>query len=486
MTTRQPAICGREREIKEIRRQKPAPTKGRTMRGASGIQSCFSCALHMHQPTIPAGQDNGLISNLQYMFEHPGEGDNHNANAFASCYRRMADLIPELLSEGCDPKIMLDYSGNLLWGFEQMQRNDILEALTYLTCDPVMQRHVEWLGTFWGHAVAPSTPAPDLKLHITAWQQHFSALFGDAALKRVRGFSLPEMSLPNHPDSLYALITSLREGGYEWLLIQEHTVEQLTGLPLSDEQKYHPNRLVARNSLGVTAEIDVLVKTQGSDTKLVGQMQPCFEAIHLAKENGREQTITPIVTQIADGENGGVMMNEFPEAFRQAHRRIRDDNSSTVAMNGSEYFDWLSECGIHSHDYPTIQAIKQHQLSEAIGDQDGSIEATEAAIETLKKADPSFSMEGSSWTNDISWVKGYDQVLNPIHQLSADFHQRFDSARLEDASITASEPYHQSLLHLLVLETSCFRYWGEGIWTDYAQTISARLRELIHQEEIPK
>ena len=167
MTTRQPAICGREREIREIRQQKAAPTKGRTAQVASGIQSCFSCALHMHQPTIPAGQDNGLISNLQYMYEHPGEGDNHNANAFASCYRRMADLIPELLSEGCNPKIMLDYSGNLLWGFEQMQRNDILEALKYLTRDPVMQRQVEWLGTFWGHAVAPSTPAPDLKLHIT-------------------------------------------------------------------------------------------------------------------------------------------------------------------------------------------------------------------------------------------------------------------------------------------------------------------------------
>ena len=39
---------------------------------------------------------------------------------------------------------MLDYSGNLLWGFEQMQRNDILEALKYLTRDPVMQRH--WSG----------------------------------------------------------------------------------------------------------------------------------------------------------------------------------------------------------------------------------------------------------------------------------------------------------------------------------------------------
>ncbi len=28
-------------------------------------------------------------------------------------------------------------------------------------------------------------------------------------------------------------------------------------------------------------------------------------------------------------------------------------------------------------------------------------------------------------------------------------------------------PRHQeALLHLLLLETSCFRYWGQGVWTD--------------------
>ena len=26
-------------------------------------------------------------------------------------------------------------------------------------------------------------------------------------------------------------------------------------------------------------------------------------------------------------------------------------------------------------------------------------------------------------------------------------------------------------MHLLLLETSCFRYWGQGQWTDYAQAI---------------
>ena len=75
---------------------------------------------------------------------------------------------------------MLDYSGTLLWGVEQVGRSDITEALRFLACDPEMQRHVEWLGTFWGHAVAPSTPIPDLILQIQAWQHQFAALAGDA------------------------------------------------------------------------------------------------------------------------------------------------------------------------------------------------------------------------------------------------------------------------------------------------------------------
>ncbi|MBM5796050.1 MAG: glycosyl hydrolase family 57, partial [Cyanobacteria bacterium M_surface_7_m2_037] len=51
----------------------------------------------MHQPTIPAGANGELINHLQFMLEHPGEGDNHNAEPFAQCYRRMADLMPQLI-----------------------------------------------------------------------------------------------------------------------------------------------------------------------------------------------------------------------------------------------------------------------------------------------------------------------------------------------------------------------------------------------------
>ena len=478
-----PPIAGREAEIPALQRQRRPALRPHAATGLAGIRSGFACALHMHQPTIPAGADGALVSHLQYMFEHPGEGDNHNAEPFAHCYRRMADLIPELIAEGCEPRIMLDYSGTLLWGLEQMGRTDILAALRFLACDPQMQSRVEWLGTFWGHAVAPSTPIPDLKLQILAWQHHFAALFGDEALQRVQGFSPPEMALPNHPDTLFAFVKALRECGYRWLLVQEHSVENPDGTPLSREQKYLPNRLVARSSRGEVATITALIKTQGSDTKLVGQMQPCHEAMTLDRLPLGTALVPPLVSQIADGENGGVMMNEFPAAFLQAHRMLAGSAhaeatgagaaGATMALNGSEYLELLEAAGLSEADLPEIQAVQQQRLWQQLGEASGP-EAVAAAITALRSADPSFSMEGASWTNNLSWVEGYANVLEPMNELSARFHQRFDPLVEADPAVTRSAPYQEALLHLLLLETSCFRYWGQGGWTDHAREIHRR------------
>ncbi len=485
-----PPIAGREAELAALMQRPPRPwRRPPAAPPLAAIRSAFACALHMHQPTIPAGADGALISHLQWMLEHPGEGDNHNAEPFAHCYRRMAELLPELIGQGCRPRIMLDYSGNLLWGLEQMGRRDCLDALHALACDPQLTAHVEWLGSFWSHAVAPSTPIPDLKLQIQAWQHQFAALFGEAALERVRGFSLPEMALPNHPDTLFALVRALRQCGYRWLLVQEHSVENPDGTPLGREQTLLPNRLVARSSSGDTVSITVLVKTQGSDTKLVGQMQPCHEALGLERLPLAGQLVPPLVSQIADGENGGVMMNEFPPAFIQAHQRLAGSGSATpapegttegttecttVALNGSEYLELLAQAGLEEAAFPPIQAVQQHRLWQRLGDAPPSPAAVEAAIAALAAADGGFAMAGASWTNNLSWVEGYANVLEPMQQLSARFHQRFDPLLAADPGVSRTPEYQQALLHLLLVETSCFRYWGQGTWTGYAAEIHRR------------
>ena len=279
------------------------------------------------------------------------------------------------------------------------------------------------------------------------------------------------MHLPNHPDTLFALIEALKACGYRWLLVQEHSVETLLGEALPRAQTLVPNRLVARNSSGQESSITALIKTQGSDTKLVGQMQPCYEALDLPQQPLAERMVPALVSQIADGENGGVMMNEFPSAFLQAHERIRDE--ATQAITGSEYLELLEADGIHPEHYPPIQAVQQQRLWDAVEPPLHSA-AVEAAITQLKALDDGFSMDGASWTNNLSWVEGYSNVLTPMHQLSAAFHARFDAAVRTDPVLTTRPQYCNALLHLLLLETSCFRYWGQGTWTDYAQEIYRR------------
>ena len=477
-----PNICGWEAEISSVVNQNEPVFLPKTNLRLEDITAGFACALHMHQPTIPAGANGELISNLQNMFAHPHIGDNHNAEVFAWCYSRMGEFIPQLVAEGCNPRIMLDYSGNLLWGLRQMGRDDILNNLKRITCDVQYQPYVEWLGTMWSHAVIPSTPIPDIKLHIQAWQHYFAAIFGYDALKRVKGFSPPEMHLPNHPDTLYEYIKALKDCGYRWLMVQEHSVENLDGSGLQQDQKYLPNRLVARNSHGETISITALIKTQGSDTKLVGQMQPYFEAKGRGKQQIGTQTLPSLVTQIADGENGGVMMNEFPRDFMRVWYELRDQGggkTGVVPINGTEYLELIEAAGVNPDDYPVCQAVNQHKIWQRVDPGNATPEAVEKAIADLKQTDHQFHMDGASWTNHLSWVQGYENVLDPMKKLSVLFHEKYDSLVQQDPTVTQRPDYQEALLYNLLLQTSCFRYWGQGTWTDYARELFRRGETLV-------
>lgn len=456
-----PNICGWESLVDSVVKNDRPVFLPTTNINIHQVKATFAIALHMQQPIIPAGSNGELISNLQYMFEHSQEGDNHNAGPFAHCYSRMADMIIELVSRGKNPRVMLDYSGNLLWGLRQMGRGDIIENLKRITCDRTYQPYVEWLGTMWSHAVVPSTPIPDIKLHIRAWQHHFAAIFGWEALARVKGFSPPEMHLPNHPDTLFEFVKALLDCGYRWVMVQEHSVETLTGQAL--QYKHLPHRLVARNSQGETLSITALIKTQGSDTKLVAQMQPYYEAKTLSRQDLGKVSVPPIVTQIGDGENGGVMMNEFPGAFMRAWDEMGDD---VVSATGTEYLELIESIGCTFDDFPTCQAVGQHYIWEKV--EDGTADGVNRAIALLKQDNPNFHVDGASWTNNLSWVKGYENVLTPMNQLSALFHEQVDPSHTQHSC------YRQALLYNLLLQTSCFRYWGQGVWTDYAREIYRR------------
>jgi len=469
-----PNICGSEAVLDANR---PKPTAHPVSPGIDfqNINSACAIALHMHQPLIPAGgsdlQTADVISNLKHMMDNPGIGDNHNASVFHWCYKRVGEFIPQLIHEGKQPRVMLEYSGTLFHGLRHMGLNDVFDNLKRITCDPQYLHTVEWLGMPWGHAVAPSTPVQDYRLHVQAWRHHFAGIFGLEALRRVRGFSPSEMALPNHPDIAYEYIKTLRDCGFEWLLVQEHSVERPEN-GHGPERKHLPHRLICRNSKGEEASIIAIIKTQGSDTKLVAQMQPYYEAKGLSRWELAGKPVPPLVTQIADGENGGVMMNEFPPKFQEVVREA--SGSRSPLMNVSEYLDQLYALGLKEEDFPALQPIHQKRIWDNFRAGDGEKKLA-ATIEQLKKQDHRFHMDGGSWTNDISWVRGYENVLGPMEKASSLFNEKV----LKQKVSTNDHRYRNALFYLLCSQTSCYRYWGQGIWTDYGRELCRRAEAIV-------
>ena len=463
-----PNLSGSEELISRVRAEAQSQPVFDDRLDLDGIDAAFAVALHMHQPLRPADgvlAEAPIIGNLAWMMDHQDIGDNHNAPAFAWCYRRMGEFVRQLLAEGHRPRVMLDYSGTLLHGLRQMGLDDVFDELRYLATDPQARQAVEWLGGTWGHAVAPSTPVQDYRLHVLAWQHHFAGLFGLEALSRVRGFSPAEMALPNHPDVAYEFVRTLLDCGYEWILVQEHTVEEVDGSGLSDP--HLPHRLVCMNSRGQSAAITAIVKTQGSDTKLVGQMQPYYEAKSLRPREVAGRRVPPLSAQIADGENGGVMMNEFPAKYLEVMREY--SGTSVAAVNGTEYLEALRRLGIGPDDLPPVQPLHQHRVWQHLEPGQGPERLT-AVIDKLRAEDDQFHMDGGSWTGDISWVEGYDNVLIPMDRASALFNSHMLATHLP----TDDPRYRRALFYLLASETSCYRYWGQGEWTDYGAEIARR------------
>ncbi len=143
-------------------------------------------------------------------------------------------------------------------------------------------------------------------------------------------------------------------------------------------------------------------------------------------------------------------------------------------LNATEYLEHLFAMGIKETDLPAVQPLFQKMIWDRIKPGAGP-EKLAKAIEDCKGADHRFHMDGGSWTNDLSWVKGYDNILGPMEKLSS----RFNEQVLAKKSSTDEDRFRNALYHLLSAETSCYRYWGQGLWTDYGREIIRRADAII-------
>jgi hypothetical protein len=141
--------------------------------------------------------------------------------------------------------------------------------------------------------------------------------------------------------------------------------------------------------------------------------------------------------------------------------------------NGTEYLDLVKHAGLNEDSFMPVEPVSQSKIWEVL--KEYSHGATDKAIEKVKQKYPGFSLEKASWTNDKDWVKGYEDIMDPIIQLSAAFHKKFDNKDIDKEG----SGYKKALLYLLLSQTSCFRYWGTGAWTDYAKEICRRGMEAL-------
>jgi hypothetical protein len=133
--------------------------------------------------------------------------------------------------------------------------------------------------------------------------------------------------------------------------------------------------------------------------------------------------------------------------------------------------------GITEKDFPVCQPILQKRIWDEMKPGDGP-EKLEKTIQKLKQEDDRFHMEGGSWTNDLSWVRGYDNVLGPMEKVSALFNEKIQQAGVS----TSDHRYRNALFYLLTSQTSCYRYWGQGTWTDYGIELTRRVEAILQNE----
>jgi hypothetical protein len=169
------------------------------------------------------------------------------------------------------------------------------------------------------------------------------------------------------------------------------------------------------------------------------------------------------------------MMNEFPGKYMDSVRE--SSGSSTPFLNATEYLEHLAAMGITEKDFPEIIPLFQKRIWDRFTPGNGP-EKLGKVIETLKKEDGRFNMDGGSWTNNISWVKGYENVLGPMEKASSLFYEK-----VIKPGIPPDDPaYRKALFFLLTSQTSCYRYWGQGQWTDYGQEICRRCMDVINYD----
>lgn len=402
--------------------------------------------LHMHQPPVWRGEDGGekLVGNLLKMITGPPNSEESwNGRIFARAYKNPARHVLQLAAEGLSPRIILDFSGCLLKELWELSSSGFFDSLEvegekigniislYREVLERIPETMEMAGSSYFHSYFPVSPRRDWEAQILRWRELYGELFGEEALKRVKGFWLPEMGVPGEK-SMAALIRILKRAGYQWLILPPHVLQA------QGPVEGGVFRLVCEDDQG-KEEITAVVR----DTQMgIRQQEGCDangiyndlrrKRDHLGK-GGKPLLIIPT----SDGENGNNMMFRFfPETFAPFFRLLsREDGIESLSI--SEYLERYCPAG--PQEEVRIRA------------------------------------EGGSWIGGHeSWQRSGrgGEILNRIEEVSRLLHSvhRFNDPL-----------YREAEERVLTCQTSCYVYWGQDFWYAQAEKSLNRAEECLSQ-----
>lgn len=400
--------------------------------------------LHMHQPPVWQEGEGGekLVGNLFKMITGPPNSEESwNGRIFARCYKNPARYALRLAEAGLSPRIVLDFSGCLLKEIWELSSSGFLDALEVegerigniiSLYREVLERFpevIEVAGTSYFHSYFPVSPQRDWEPQIRRWRALYGEIFGEDALRRVKGFWLPEMGVPGERP-MAALIRILKRVGHEWLILPPHVLEA------EDPVEGGVFRLVCEDAEG-REEFTVVLR----DTQMgIRQQEGCdangvWNDLRWKRDSFRGGGKPLLVVPTSDGENGNNMMFRFfPETFVPFFSRLSlDDGIDSVSV--SEYLERY---------YP------------------GGPQA-EARIKA----------EGGSWIGGHgAWNRGGrgGEILAKIEEVSR---------RLHSVPPCDDPLYRKAEEMVLTCQTSCYVYWGQDFWFTQAEESLRRAEECL-------
>lgn len=399
--------------------------------------------LHMHQPRV--WHDGKLMSNLEKMLLSKDSKESWEAKLMARAYKNPAKYVLELSKNGFKPKIMLDFSGILLEDLSQMTEmlneieinGEVIGDIISLYKEAMIKypEAIEFAGTAYSHSYFPAISEEDWQLQIEEWRYVFKELFGQKHLKKVKGFWLPEMGVPQK-ERMGKLIQVLKENGYEWMIVP---IEALKGeKQLGFEQRLmltsQPHWIEADGEkfpIVFRVKYDFIDQQAGCDANGVYQKALLAARIFSYKSNK-----PALIVPASDGENGNVMMNEFfPNTFVPFFTSNHKDLGS---MTITEF-------------------LKKYYSSKNTISPEGGVE---------------LSYEGSSWIGGHqNWLLGDKrlEMKKEIDELSKEYHK-------------IKEPTKEMKRALLLAETSCYVYWGIDYWFDQGKEMIKNARKILKLE----